>query len=158
MTTQFASASTDAGSRAGSRFWPGFSAGLCAATIVAAGVATVDLLSTRVATDVIDVAGTVTLVEGAVDTGTVGFPCTGGHGYDDLSPAASVQITDRTGRLLATGSFTRSAREGAFCTFYFNVPDVPRGTSNYRVEISHRGSVPYHESELDAGVHLTLGR
>ncbi|MFD6860301.1 hypothetical protein ACFWB0_01545 [Rhodococcus sp. NPDC060086] len=165
MTIQFAPATTvpdyyaddrrTAGDGAGSRFWPGFSVGVCAATMVGALIATGFVVADR--TPLFAISGTVTLIDGAASSSTSGFECEGARGYDDISPTAAVRVSDAAGALLATGSLTHSVSEGNFCTFFFTVPEVPRGAASYDVEISHRGSVSYNETEADSGVHLTLG-
>lgn len=158
MTTQFAPAPAVTGDRADSRFWPGFSVGVCAATVAGALVATGVLVADRVSAPApFDIGGTITLVDGATYSSAPGFECEGDRGYDDISPVAEVRVADESGTLLAVGSLTSSVREGDFCTFFFTVPEVPRGASFYDVEISHRGSVSYDESDAESGVHLTLG-
>ncbi len=89
-----------------------------------------------------EIDGTVTLIDGATSSSTSGFDCEGAHGYDDISPTAAVRVSDDAGTLLATGSLTHSVSEGNFCTFFFTVPEVPRGAASYDVEISHRGPSP----------------
>lgn len=158
MTTQFAPAPAVSGEHAGNRFWPGFSVGMCAATVVAAVVATGALLTDRTTAAGFDVHGTVTLVGDTTASTEPGFACEGARGYDDLSPTTTVRITNGYGSLYAPGTFTGSAHGNGLCTFFFTVPDVPRGAADYDVEISHRGSVTYAESEVESGVHLTLGR
>lgn len=142
----------------GTRFWPGFSVGLCAATMTCALLATGSLVADRVSdAPLFEIGGTVTLIDGAADSTVPGFECEGDHGYDDISPSTPVRVSDDVGALLATGALTSSVSEGDFCTFFFTVTDVPRGASHYDVEISHRGSVSYDESAAESGVHLTLG-
>jgi len=162
VTAQFAPApteSTEPEEHAASRFWPGVAVGVCIATVVGALTATGFLVNARIsAPPLFTIDGTITLVDGSTYSSTPGFECEGDRGYDDISSAAAVRVSDETGTLLAKGSLTGSVREGDFCTFYFTVPDVPRGASFYDVEISHRGSVSYDEAEADSGVHLTLGR
>ncbi|MEU5841576.1 hypothetical protein [Rhodococcus sp. NPDC047139] len=162
MTIQFAPAPaefTESDEHVESRFWPGFAVGVCAATVIGALTATGFLLNERMsAPPQFSIDGTITLVDGSTYSTTPGFECEGDRGYDDISSAAAVRVSDETGTLLAKGSLTGSVREGDFCTFFFTVPDVPRGASFYDIEVSHRGSVSYDEAEADSGVHLTLGR
>ncbi len=83
MTIQFAPATTvpdyyaddrrTAGDGAGSRFWPGFSVGACAATMAGALIAMGSLLADRAPLFEID--GTVTLIDGATSSSTSGFDC-----------------------------------------------------------------------------------
>ncbi|MBF0660766.1 hypothetical protein [Rhodococcus sp. (in: high G+C Gram-positive bacteria)] len=164
MTLQFLPATSTSGRRTddhghGTRFWPGFSVGVCAATVTGALIATGSLVADRVASvPLFEIGGTVTLVDGSTHSNTPGFECEGDRGYDDIAPATAVRVTAETGKLLAEGSLTRSVREGDFCTFFFTVPDVPRGATFYDVEISYRGSISFDENEARSGVHLTLGR
>ncbi|WP_162648020.1 hypothetical protein [Rhodococcus pyridinivorans] len=162
MTLQFApvpTEHTESDEGTDSRFWAGFAVGVCAATVVGALTATGFLIHDRIHTPpMFTVDGTVTLVDGSTYSDTAGFECEGDRGYDDIAPSTAVRISDEAGTLLAEGSLDSSVREGDFCTFFFSVPDVPRGASFYDIEISHRGSVSYDETEAESGVHLTLGR
>lgn len=159
MTTQFAPAPVEFAPQTDGRFWPGFSVGVCAATIVAGVIATGSLLADRMpATSVFEMNGTLTVVGGVTDRAAPGFECVGDRGFDDIAPGASVSVSDGSGAVLGTGLLTRSVREGNFCTFFFAVPDVPHGVSGYAVQITHRGSVSFDETEAETGVHLTLGR
>jgi len=158
VTIQFAPATTASDSGTDTRFWPGFSVGVCAATVVGALAATALLVTDRMPDpDLFDMQGTITLVDGSRAGSTPGFECEGDRGYDDISSTTAVRVSDENGILLANGSLTGSAGEDAFCTFFFTVPDAPRGAAFYDVAISHRGSVSYDEAEAESGVHLTLG-
>lgn len=163
MTIQFAPETTSSDHRAddhvaGTRFWPGFSVGVCAATMIGALIATGSVVSDRMSgAPPFEIAGTVTLIDGAASSSTPGFACEGDRGYNDISPTTAIRVSDESGMPLATGSLAYSVLEDEFCTFFFTVPDVPRGASRYDVEISHRGSVSYDEAEAASGVHLTLG-
>src|SRR5690606_4472157 len=119
-----------------SRFWPGFAVGMCTATVVGALTATGFLVDARISSPpLFTIDGTITLVDGSTYSSTPGFECEGDRGYDDISSTAAVRVSDETGTLLAKGSLTGSVREGDFCTFFFTVPDVPRGASFYDVEV-----------------------
>ena len=128
MTTQFAPAPVEFTPQTDGRFWPGFSVGVCATTVVAGVIATGALLADRMpATSVFEMNGTLTVIGGTADSTVSGFECVGDHGFDDIAPGVSVAVSDRTGTVLGTGSLTRSVREGNFCTFFFTVPDLPKG-------------------------------
>lgn len=62
----------------GTRFWPGFSVGLCAATMTCALLATGSLVADRVSdAPLFEIGGTVTLIDGAADSTVPGFECEG---------------------------------------------------------------------------------
>ena len=158
MTTHFAPAPVEFDQPADSRFWPGFSVGVCAATVVAGVIATGALRADRIpTTSVFEMNGTLTVISGSADSTVSGFECVGDHGFDDIAPGTTISVSDGAGAVLGVGPLTRSVREGNFCTFFFAVPDVRRGASDYAVRITHRGSVSFDETDAESGVHLTLG-
>jgi hypothetical protein len=78
-----------------------------------------------------------------------GADCTGAGGYDDIQGGTSVTVSDASGRLLSVGQLTNgTAVDQADCSFSFSIADVPRGRGPYKLEVAHRGAVPYTEVQL----------
>ena len=141
------------------RFWMGFAAGIGAATLVA-GIAagSMALIHTASGPGTFEITGTLTLTGRTTTSGLPSdFKCAGSGGYTDISPSASVTVSDESGKLLAKGRLTGSSGGTGHCVFDFTVSDVPRGSDFYKVEISHRGAVTYTESEAESGPSLSLG-
>ncbi|MGW7285594.1 hypothetical protein ACWGH4_08870 [Streptomyces sp. NPDC054847] len=112
--------------------------------------------------DAFTLEGTFTLTDGV---GSVGDNCRGTGGYDDIGSGTSVTVYDAAGTTIATGSLGSSeyemVAEGGIletCTFQVSVPDVPKGSRFYSVEISHRGRIQLTADEAqNAGFSGSLG-
>lgn len=87
------------------------------------------------------------------------YPCVGVGGFDDIRGGATVVVYDAADKILAMGRLDPGRANDATgdCIFLFAVPDVP--TSDfYRVEVAHRGQVPFTQRQVDDHqVQLTLG-
>lgn len=93
-----------------------------------------------------------------------GDGCYGTGGYDDIAEGTSVTVYDATGTTVATGNLGESklvpdtSGLGRSCRFDVSVPDVPKGSRFYSVEISHRGKVQMSAEEAEQrGFATTLG-
>lgn len=78
------------------------------------------------------------------------FPCAGGPGggYSDLADGTAVSVSDGAGKLLGTGALAHGTQRGGEVTFDFSVAEI--GDADfYRVEIAHRGELPYSRQALD---------
>jgi hypothetical protein len=112
--------------------------------------------------DTFTLEGTFTLTDGV---GSVGDNCRGTGGYDDIGSGTSVTVYDAAGTTIATGSLGSSEYESVgeggvldMCTFQVSVPDVPKGSRFYSVEISHRGRLQLTADEAqNAGFSGSLG-
>ncbi|WP_377454571.1 hypothetical protein [Rhodococcoides fascians] len=113
------------------------------------------------APDTFQLAGTMTLTESVTRYGGgPGFECVGYKGYDDMTQATAVTVSDESGTLLAKGTFAGSTGGSASsypCVFTFVIDAVPTGKNFYKVEVSHRGALSYTQDEAQAGVALSLG-
>ncbi|MCX4824878.1 hypothetical protein OG883_34500 [Streptomyces sp. NBC_01142] len=112
--------------------------------------------STWGATDAFELKGTMTLVGGGSE---IGRPSTGGcrglGGYSDIIPGAAVTVYDAAGKVVATGSLGEPKYSGSgftlACAFPVSVPDVPKGSKIYQVEVSHRGKISIGSDEAEQG-------
>lgn len=86
--------------------------------------------------------------------------CQGMGGYNDIKQGSSVSVTDSAGKVVGIANLGVGKLIGSGmtreCEFSFSVFDVPAGLGFYGVEVSHRGSVQYKESDLGS-VQVTLG-
>lgn len=92
---------------------------------------------------------------------SLGAPCSGFGGYDDMSAGEEVVATDGQGRTLAHSRLEAGRFDGMACVFNFSVEGVPEADF-YRVSTgrSTRGDTEYSFDELvadDWAVHLELG-
>jgi hypothetical protein len=112
--------------------------------------------------DTFTLKGTFTLTDGV---SSVGDNCRGTGGYDDISIGTSVTVYDAAGTTVATGSLGTAEYESVadggildMCTFQVSVPDVPKGSRFYSVEVSHRGRLQLTADEAqNAGFSGSLG-
>lgn len=88
---------------------------------------------------------------------TTGDGCHGTSGYHDITPGASVSVSDESGTLLAKGILAAGHGESGTCYMPFSIDDVPGGKKFYKVEVTHRGEVNYTEAEAKKGISLQLG-
>lgn len=140
------------------KFWTGFLAGAGSAALVAGLVgASMAIVNKAGEPDVFDITGIMTVNGDITYSSLTGFECEGDGGYSDMSPAAAVSVSDESGKLLAKGTLTGSTKLSDSCMFDFTVTDVPRGSTFYEVEISHRGGLSYTEEEAESGLSLSLG-
>ncbi|WP_137725069.1 hypothetical protein [Prescottella subtropica] len=141
------------------QFWLGMGAGAAATgAVVAIGVGVVVAVDAASTPKMFEITGTFDITGSTTTLGLpTGFACAGAKGYDDLSPAAAVTVSDESKTLLSKGRMTGSTRSGRTCTFDFTITDVPRGHKFYEVEIAHRGGLSYTESEAEQGLSLSIG-
>ncbi|SHT79424.1 lipoprotein LpqJ [Mycobacteroides abscessus subsp. abscessus] len=98
--------------------------------------------------------GTLTL---STTSATTGDGCHGTGGYHDITPGASISVSDESGTLLAKGTLSSGHGESGSCYMPFSIDDVPGGKKFYKVEVTHRGEVNYTEAEAKKGISLQLG-
>lgn len=83
------------------------------------------------------------------DANSIGAPCTGLGGFDDLRRGTTVMVKDENGKVLAVGKL-----EGGLvvaletCRFTFKVANIP-DADFYQIEVSHRGALTYSRGDLD---------
>lgn len=110
--------------------------------------------------DAFTLTGEFALTEGVTEITGDESACQGDDGYDDIQAGTSVTVYDAAGTTVATGSIGTPKFEATvrWCVFDVNVPDVPKGSKFYSVEISHRGKVQLTAEEAEAGKFTsTLG-
>lgn len=105
-----------------------------------------------------DVAGTFDLIMD--DQATLGAPCSGTGGYDDIQSGAQVKVTNQDGTLIGTGDLGAGERaEGRRCHFEFNIADLP-DAEFYSFELGRRGELTYSKADMEAAdwtVAMSLG-
>jgi hypothetical protein len=85
-------------------------------------------------------------------------PCYGYGGYSDITPRASLTVTDKHGTTLAIGHLGRGAyvNNSGACIFDFQVR-VPDHQDFYGIEVTHRGIVEFTYAEMKQGPGISLG-
>jgi hypothetical protein len=145
----------------GRRWGPLLVAGLVGLVLGAGGVGAVWAVSTSGPGDpgAFTLRGTLTLTGDNVPTDD-GEGCVGYEGYDDIVAGAAVTVTDEDGKVVGSGALGagRPNDDDSSCVFGVRVPDVPRGSKFYKVEVSHRGGLTVTAKEAEAGgFAATLG-
>lgn len=128
-----------------------FAAGLAAGAALIGGVWAISAAQGPAALETFTLTGTMTLTDkvDATDTG-----CRGSYdsGYDDIQEGADVTVYNASGDVIAKSEL--GASEEVFtgvCEFQISVPDVPKGETFYKVEVSHRGTVELSAEEAENG-------
>jgi len=81
--------------------------------------------------------------------------CEGTGGYSDLTVGAEVNVYDRKGVLLQSGSVSASRVAEGECRLLFLVPNVPEADL-YQVEVSDRGKLTVQPEDMN-DISFTIG-
>ena len=76
----------------------------------------------------------------------------------DIGGNSEITLVEGGRGPLAVSTLTYERGDTSSCTFTFEFADVPTGLPYYVVELDGRGQLNYTETELRAGVDITLGR
>lgn len=127
--------------------------GVYAAGAVAVVIASVLVFGGR---DTHTVTGNVALFDSDMVDLSVGNPCHGSGGYDDLHGGQRLTIEDGTGRMLATTELESGEFDGLSCVFDFALQDVAKADF-YRVSTGRaaRGELQYSYEEM-VGTHWAI--
>jgi hypothetical protein len=103
--------------------------------------------------------GTLRLTGDSITIGNLppGFNCAGNGRYGDIGPGTMVTVTDQSNAILAKGILDSSLEEVGACILSFAVDNVPGGSTFYQLEIAHRGSYRYTETEARQRIGMTMG-
>ncbi len=96
------------------------------------------------------------------DPDTAAYDCIGQDGYSDISPGATVILTNESGKILGSTVLENGTADLDLgtCTYAFSLPDVPVDQAQYAVEVTSRGKVVSSRAEMVAqswSFELTLG-
>jgi hypothetical protein len=100
----------------------------------------------------------------AANPGRFKSQCHPASGFSDIHEGADVSVTNTNGKVIALGSLgsghyykVHGITKSTTCVFSFIVSDVPVSEHVYGIEVSHRGELKYHRSDLHRRVFLQLG-
>ena len=94
---------------------------------------------------------------------SLGEPCSGSGGFDDMAAGTQVVINDGSGSTIATGHLNEGTGANPYidvggtpdpeivdtCLFSFDVEGI-RDSDFYSVEVSHRGAMTYSKAEMES--------